>query len=88
MRILLDTSVLICREDVKLVPEHPQHLLQMLAQMNAEALVRPLSIMEIEGDRDPERRRIVLSTIRSYPLLMSPSNPDCDPNFVAMSGIR
>jgi predicted nucleic acid-binding protein len=70
--VLLDTNLLIGREDPKALETDYQTLLQLLNSNGVRYLVHPLSIRELEGDRDRARREMVLSKARSYEILDHP----------------
>jgi hypothetical protein len=82
MRILLDSNIFIYREDYRVISQDLIDLLKILAEINAELVIHPLSLDEIKGDRNIERREIVLSKIRTYPELGLPPDPEQDPTFL------
>ena len=82
MRILLDTNIFIHREDDKVIPENLQGLLQMLGKIRTEILIHPLSIQELNKDRDEKRKSIILSKVGSYCQLDSPPDPSRDNEFI------
>lgn len=75
MRVLLDTNLLIGREDPKVLPPGLARLLQVLQENRVGVFVHPTSLSELEGDQDPERRRIIRSKADAYPLLERPPSP-------------
>lgn len=72
MRILVDTNIFIQREDPRIVPQNLQLLLRTLNEMSVQILIHPLSIKDVERDRDPTRKSIILSKIKTYPVLSDP----------------
>ncbi|PIX49164.1 MAG: hypothetical protein COZ53_01395, partial [Candidatus Altarchaeum sp. CG_4_8_14_3_um_filter_33_2054] len=64
-RILVDTNILIDREDLKEVSEGLQELLKILNETNNKIVIHPLSLEEIKNDKNAERRDIVLSKLKS-----------------------
>ena len=78
MRVLLDTNLLIGREDPKEVPPPLARLLKVLQENGVGVLVHPTSLAELDGDQNGERRRIILSKAGSYPRLESPPTPTLD----------
>ena len=76
MRILIDTNVFIYREDPTLLPENLQRLLRITRENQHIIIVHPVSIQEIENDSNTKRRDIMISKLRSYPLLDPPPIPD------------
>jgi len=78
MRVLLDTNILIGREDPKLPPQDLTDLLRLLNQNNVVLLVHPASIRELERDSNIERRELVLAKTRSYAQLEQTRTPSED----------
>ena len=76
MRILIDTNIFIYREDPTILPQHLQTLLRTTRENKHIILVHPASIKDIENDPDVKRRKIMISKLKSYPLLESPPAPD------------
>ncbi len=70
--VLLDTNLLIGREDPKTLGKDFAALLHVLNSNSVHILVHPLSIRELKGDANVERREMVLSKIRSYEILEQP----------------
>lgn len=75
MRVLLDTNIVIGREDPKIPPQGLADLLRILNQNSVTLLVHPRSIEELEKDPDPERREQVLAKTKSYPQLEETRSP-------------
>lgn len=75
MRVLIDTNIFIYREDYQVVPEDLQELQRTLKDSEARVYVHPLSIKELEKDKNETRKEISKSKIKSYPLLESPPEP-------------
>ncbi|MBI2831988.1 MAG: hypothetical protein HYX79_07005 [Chloroflexi bacterium] len=82
MRVLIDTNILISREDARLIPTNIQELLSVLQRIGAEILVHPLSVEELKRDSNKQRRDIVLSKVRTYPFLQKPPVPTNDTEFL------
>ncbi len=78
MRILIDTNILIYREDPTRVPESLQELLRIIGENRHTLLVHPASIEDICNDTDSERREVMMSKLKSYPLLESPPVPTAE----------
>lgn len=85
-RILIDTNIIISREDLRKVPDDVQVLLQTLNETNHKVVIHPLSLKEIEKDKNTERREIVLSKLRTYPVIESPPLPEGDNKFISFVG--
>ena len=72
MRILLDTNILILRENNHIIPQNLTQMMNLINGLeNASIWVHPLSILEIQKDGNLERREINLSKIRAYATLDS-----------------
>jgi hypothetical protein len=76
MRILIDTNVFIYREDQNIVPENLRNLLRIIRENNHNILLHPLSIEDINNDKNLKRKKIMISKLKSYPILNSPPIPD------------
>jgi rRNA-processing protein FCF1 len=86
MRVLIDTNILIFRENHVAVPDNLQRVLNVLHSANVQILVHPLSVREIQRDRDEKRKAIQLSKIKTYAVLEDPPDPACDPDFAKVVG--
>ena len=86
MRILIDTNIFIYREDDHVLSSDLQELLRALNTLNVKMLLHPRSIEEIRRDRNEDRKKVMLSKIRTYPLLESPPVPNRDNNFLDIVG--
>ena len=70
MRILLDTNILILRENNHVIPSNVAQLMSLLNGLeNCSIHVHPLSIAEINKDQNIQRRDVNLSKITSYAVL-------------------
>jgi len=81
IRALIDTNILILREDDRVITTNLASLMRLLSENNVPQLVHPLSVMEIKSDRDDRRREIMLSKLRAYSMLDSPPNLEGDVSF-------
>jgi len=75
MRILIDTNIFIYREADQVLTEKQQILSRILHEIGAIQIVHPLSVSELKKNSNPEKKKIMLSKIRAYPLLDSPPEP-------------
>ena len=75
MRVLLDTNIFIYREDDRILTDNLQELLRLLNKIKVEILIHPLSFEELRKDRDKERREVILSKVKAYPILELPPDP-------------
>ncbi|KZX16176.1 hypothetical protein MBCUT_10420 [Methanobrevibacter cuticularis] len=80
-RILLDTNIIIYREDNKLIDEKLQQLLKTINTPEYHLLIHPLAIKEIKGDKVVDRREIMLSKLNSYDEIKNYPNFDKDNDF-------
>lgn len=83
MRILIDTNIFIYREADQVLTENQQILSRMLHEIGALQIVHPLSVSELKKNPNPEKKKIMVSKIRAYPLLESPPDPMSDSGFCA-----
>ena len=88
MRFLLDTNILIGREDYKITPPDVQDMFRYGILAKIQFLVHSVSVQDIERDKNEQRREILLAKIKAYPLLESPCLPDfnADPEFFQKIG--
>lgn len=86
MRIIIDTNILITREEEDVVPSDLQELLKILSQLNHQILVHPLSVVELAKDKNEKRKSIQLSKVNSYPQLEQPPTPSGDKEFLSSLG--
>jgi rRNA-processing protein FCF1 len=86
MRVLIDTNVFISRENHAVVPDSLQRLLSMLHSANVQILVHPLSVREIQRNRDEKRKTIELSKIKTYAVLEEPPDPAGDAEYAKIVG--
>lgn len=82
MRILIDTNIFIYRENHEVISDNLQKLLGILNDSEQKIIIHPESINEIKRDQDEDRKNIVLSEIKTYPVLINPPNPVKDNNFL------
>ena len=87
MRILIDTNILIYREDNHLVPTSLSELLRLLNKQSVVVFVHPPSVEEIKKNKNEQRRDITLSKINSYPKYEEYVDPKGDKTFEQLVGI-
>jgi len=78
MRVLLDTNIIINREDDKIIEEDLQLLLSTMSTLRILVVLHPKSIEDIKKDKDAERKKIILSKFKTYPLLEDFPSPTAD----------
>ncbi len=86
MRFLLDTNILIHREDPTVTSSEIQDLFKHLLKAKVELVVHPASYEDIEQDKDERRKEELLSKIACYPILENPPSCDVNTEFVECIG--
>lgn len=81
MRILIDTNIIIYREDPEVLAENLQVLMRTLNDEKKDIVIHQLSIDEIKKDPDKNHRKINLSKVQTYSQLKNPPSFDKDLNF-------
>ena len=84
MKILLDTNILIQRENNTIVPSNIAQLIKIIGELNYKTCIHPLSLLEIRKDGNVSRRDVNLSKLSSYPVLESYPNYMEDSEFVSL----
>lgn len=79
--ILLDTNVIILREDNEEIHKDVQNLLKILSGFDFQLFVHQESFNDIKRDKDAKRRDIILSKMNSYLNLESNSSFEDDKKF-------
>lgn len=82
MRVMIDTNILIYREDDAVVSGQLQELIVNLNSVNADIIVHPASITDLMRDREEKRRDIILSKLKTYKLLDRPPNAIIDNDYI------
>ena len=82
MRVLLDTNILIHREQNQILSPNLQELLRSLNMADIKMLVHPESVKEIANDPNENRRNINLSKVGTYLVLEQPPNFSKDYTFL------
>ncbi len=75
MRIILDTNILIYREQLRETPPDIGEILQIASSNIVQIIIHPISKQEIQSCTNDEVKEINLSKIASYPLLANPPDP-------------
>ncbi|MFX1477156.1 MAG: hypothetical protein ACFFCI_03390 [Promethearchaeota archaeon] len=86
MRILLDTNIIILREDNKVIQEDLQNLMRVIQKLAYKILLHPKSIEDIKRDTDDQRRKITLSKFKTYNKLEISLDPNTDLDFLDIIG--
>jgi hypothetical protein len=82
LRVLLDTNVLIFREDDREIPDSIQRLMRALSQLKADVIIHPASKADIDRDRMEGRKRTMLSKLGTYGYLERAPDPRRDSKFL------
>lgn len=83
MRVLIDTNIFIYREDSKEISSNLQILIRLLSEQKISVLIHPLSISELERNRNDQQKQILKSKILAYQILESPPDPINDELFLS-----
>jgi predicted nucleic acid-binding protein len=86
MRILLDTNIIILRENHKVIQEDLQILMRVIQKLDYKILLHPKSIEDINRDSDDYRRKITLSKFKTYNTLEIAPDPNTDLKFLDIIG--
>ncbi len=84
MKILLDTNIIIHREDDKVISDEMAKLSRILNELRIGIYVHPISIEDLKHDSDTKRYEIMRSKLKAYNLLESPPNPENDKKFLSI----
>lgn len=81
-KVLLDTNILIEREDNMVLSEPLQKFSEITNRNNIKIYIHPLSLEDIKRDKDSKRKEITLSKIKTYPQLSNPPKIEEDKDFL------
>jgi len=84
MQVLLDTNLVIGREDPRSPPPGLSELIRLFSERAVRVLIHPVTVAELDRDSNLSRREVVQAKARSYPVLSSPPIPT--DAFVAEAG--
>lgn len=76
MKVLFDTNILIYLEDFSEIPVDLQELLKIFKKNGVSTYAHPSSMIDIENDKDEERKKVMLSKFNSYPCIENAPKPD------------
>lgn len=86
MRILLDTNIIISRENNKIIDEDLQILLRITNKLKLNIVLHPKSIEDIKRDKDEKRKEITLSKFKTYDVLEHYPEPHGESDFFNIIG--
>ena len=67
--VLIDTNIIIKREDPKIIDEDIQNLMNILNELDFQIYIHENSFKDINNDNDEERKNITKSKMLCYPIL-------------------
>ena len=76
MRILLDTNIVIHRENKKVSNYSIGHLFRWIDRLKCDKVLHPYTIVEIQKYRDPETQEALSVKLESYEVLKTVHQPD------------
>ena len=86
MRILLDTNIIIQREDYDMLNKDLETLMKIMNKLNIKIILHPKSLEDIKKDKNKDRREIIISKFKTYDLLEHFPNPEKDSEFMNIVG--
>ena len=84
MRVLLDTNIVIHRENKRVSNYSIGHLFRWLDRLKYDKIIHPYTIEEIKKYRDPETQEAIAIKLESYNVLKTIREPD--KAFIASTG--
>jgi rRNA-processing protein FCF1 len=84
MKIILDTNILIHIEDPKELSKNLQDLLRIFREYGHQIFIHPASLKDINNDKDEQRKKVILSKLKGYPVIEFPPKPTED--FLSLVG--
>jgi hypothetical protein len=85
MKIIFDTNILIHIEDPKELSKSLQDLMKLFREHGHQIFIHPASLKDIDNDQNENRKKIILSKLKGYPLIESPPKPTDD--FLSVVGL-
>ena len=82
MRVLLDTNIIILREDNKVIQEDLQILMRVIQKLDYKILLHPKSIEDLNRDPNDQRRKITISKFKTYDTLEGAPDLNTDLKFL------
>jgi len=82
MKVIFDTNILIHIEDHKELSEKLQDLLKLFRAYGHKELIHPASLKDINNDKDENRKKVILSKIKGYPVIETP--PKATNDFLSL----
>ncbi|MFA4935309.1 MAG: hypothetical protein WC568_05690 [Candidatus Methanoperedens sp.] len=82
MKVIFDTNILIHIEDHKELSEKLQDLLKLFRAYGHKEFIHPASLKDINNDKDENRKKVILSKIKGYPVIETP--PKATNDFLSL----
>lgn len=76
MRVLLDTNIVIHRENKRVSNYSIGHLFRWIDRLKYDKVIHPLTIFEIQKYRDPETQETLSVKLESYDVIKTVQQPD------------
>jgi len=86
MRILIDTNIIIGREDYKVIDWQLTGFHRIAQEHHIKLLIHPESLRDIEKDKNIERKKIIISKLKVYPQLEKPQDYRFDADYIQLFG--
>jgi rRNA-processing protein FCF1 len=86
MDILIDTHILVYREVNRTIQRRLQEVLRIISELNYRLVVHPLSVTEVEKDKNIPDKSALSTKIRTYPSVIATENPADDDAFLDLIG--
>lgn len=86
--ILLDTNIIIYREDNDVIKKDIQELSKILYKEDFKIYVHENSFKDINNDKNDKRKEIISSKMNTYPILKSKYNFQDDKEFLSIVGYK
>lgn len=87
-RILFDTNIIIKREDPNILPSDFIELNRIINDLNYKIFIHPLSITDINRDKDEKRRNVSLSKLATYSRISNYPDYSEDTIFKGIVGVE
>lgn len=84
--LLLDTNIIIYRENNAVLDEKLQKLFKFLSKPDYQLFIHENSYIDINNDKNEKRKKILLSKMNSYLTLKTPYNFQEDQDFINIVG--
>lgn len=86
--VLLDTNIIIYREDNDIIKKDIQELSKILYKENFKIYIHENSFKDINNDKDDKRKKIMSSKMNTYPILNTKYDFQEDNEFIKIVGYK